>query len=396
VDPVVICGAGLAGLALADALLTAGTRRDVVLVDRRTSWPRDRTWCAWDVGEPLPRLLADARWPAWEVRHGGRAALGHSARHPYLHVRGDRLYDALRTRLDRDARVVLRAGEAVQAVTDLGDHVEVHTAVGTLRAAVAVDAMGGGGPLLRARPRAEIELRQRFLGWEVRTERPVFDPGRVLLMDFDVPAAPGQARFLYALPFAADRALVEDTVVGPGEHPAARSRALLEARLAAWGAGAVEVLHEERGTIAMSSHAFAAARSPRLVAAGAAAGAVRPSSGYALTRTLRHARALAEAIAADRPPPAAVAGPRTAGLDAVFLRALARDPAQLGPWTRTMVERVPGDAFARFMSDAARARDELAIVAALPPGPFVRALRRPAAPRAGATRPARPRRLRAA
>lgn len=379
-DPIVVCGAGLAGLALAAELLDGGERREVVLVDRRRGWSRDRTWCAWDVGDPLPAAVADARWTSWEVRARGRRVRATARRHLYLHVRGDLLYEALLERLGD--QVTWRLGEAVQDLRDDGAAAVVRTASGALRASVAVDAMGGGGPLLRGRPPGEVELRQRFLGWEVRTERPVFDPGTAVLMDFDaVPAAPGEARFLYVLPFAPDRALVEDTVIGRGPHAAARARATLDGWLARRGAGAYEVLHEERGAIAMTTWPFPAVRSPRLVAAGAAAGGVRPSSGYGLVRTLRHARALARALAGGGSLPTRAGGARAAALDRVFLRALDPDPGAFAGWAAAMAAGVPADVFARFMADASSPADELRVIAALPPAPFAGALlpRRPEA-----------------
>ena len=77
-----ILGAGCAGLALAAALVDAGVREQILLVDRRTSFENDRTWCFWDTGDIPWAHLATRRWEAWNVRtespHPTSAARGGS------------------------------------------------------------------------------------------------------------------------------------------------------------------------------------------------------------------------------------------------------------------------------------------------------------------------------
>jgi glycine/D-amino acid oxidase-like deaminating enzyme len=62
-----VLGAGCAGLSLACALLDAGVGERIVLVDRRTAFANDRTWCFWDTRGDLPF----ARWPPTAGRAGG-------------------------------------------------------------------------------------------------------------------------------------------------------------------------------------------------------------------------------------------------------------------------------------------------------------------------------------
>jgi lycopene beta-cyclase len=210
-------------------------------------------------------------------------------------------------------------------------------------------------------------------------------------MDFRVPQDDG-LHFVYVLPFSPTRALVEDTHIGTVPVPAARRRDTLRTYLEdRHGVGDAAVLGEERGNLAMSTWAFPTVRSPRLAAVGAAAGAVRPSSGYAFVRLQRHVGAVATAVAAGRPMPAGPQGGRRAALDRVFLHALRAGAPAFPEHFRALAAGVPGDVFARFMSDRSSPVDDARIVAALPPGPFLWA----AAAAAGSARTgraARPRR----
>ena len=338
-----ILGAGCAGLSLALALLEAGVREEIVLVDRRTEFRHDRTWCFWSTAPPVAgAALATHRWSGWRMVAGdGRATVHRSARHPYLHVPADRFYAAALARLERAPNVRLRLGERVLGVSEVGAGVTVRTTGGDLEGDLACDAMGGAGPLNRGRTAGAVELAQRFLGQEVETERPVFDPGVATLMDFRAAPAAGDAlRFVYVLPFTPTRALVEDTGLGGGAGRAPEQREVRERAHRCrrptgapqshdfsprWlDAGAV-MCREERGTLPMTTHTFPTVRGPRLFAVGAAAGALRPSTGYAFVR-LRRVRAVARAVSGARVP-AQLGRDRHRRLDALFLRALAADPS---------------------------------------------------------------------
>jgi hypothetical protein len=86
--------------------------------------------------------------------------------------------------------------------------------------------MAARSPLVRARPAGEVELVQRFLGWEVEVDSPVFDPSILTLMDFR-PGDEGAVCFMYVLPFSPTRALLEHTTIGIGGPAAAERRVAL-------------------------------------------------------------------------------------------------------------------------------------------------------------------------
>ncbi len=401
-DPLLVLGAGCAGLSLAVAFVRAGVRTPITVVDRRSTWPDDRTWCFWDTGDVRHAELARHRWAAWQVLTPEGDAEGRARRHPYVHLRARDLYDRLLAELDAAANVELVTGRTVRSVAEDDDGVTVRTDGAALRGSRVWDAMGGAGPLLRGRPEGAVELRQAFLGQEVETARPTFTPGTATLMDFRVGQQDG-LHFVYLLPFSSTRALVEDTHIGTVPISPARRRETLRDYLAErHGVIDATVLAEERGNLPMTTWPFPAVRSRRLAAVGAAAGAVRPSSGYAYVRLQRHVDTVAAAVASGRPSPAGPQAGRRAVLDRVFLEALAERPAAFPEHFRALVAGVPGDAFARFMSDRSTPADEARIVRALPAVPFARAALTAAVggaarrvPGAAGLRPLRPRDARA-
>ena len=360
----IVLGAGLAGLSLAAALVREDVREPIVVIDRRTAFTRDRTWCTW-AGPDLPfARCATHRWSSWEVVTDRSTARDGSVSQPYVHIPSDAFYAAALAQIE--GRVELRLGETVLEVGDGW----ARTDAGEYRGLVH-DALALGSPALRGlRP----ELWQAFLGWEVEVGEPRFDPGVATLMDFRCPQEPAGVTFFYVLPFSPTRALVEHTSFAPGPGiPADRRRAALREWL-----GEHTVLHEERGRLPMTTARLPALRTPRTTALGIAGGGLRASSGYAFSRVQSHAAAVARAVATDGPLPRRAGLARRAALDAVFLRAFADDPGAFPERFRALAERVPGDVYARFMSDASSPADEARVMAALPPLPFMRAAARTA------------------
>ncbi|MBA2348890.1 MAG: hypothetical protein H0V81_11410, partial [Solirubrobacterales bacterium] len=297
-EPLIVLGAGCAGLSLAAALLRAGVRDQILVLDRRGDWPDDRTWCFWDTGGIPHADLARHAWPAWSVETPAARTVARGRRHRYVHLRSRELYDRLLAELEAAPNCELRTSVTVTGVREDARGVEVSTSAGSVRGRRAWDAMGGAGPLLRGRPDGAVELRQAFLGQEVETATAAFDPGVASLMDFRVSQEDG-LHFVYVLPFSPTRALVEDTHVGRRPVAPAVRRATLRRYLGeCWGVDAFTVLGEERGSLAMTSWSFPPVRSERIAAVGAAAGAIRPSSGYAFVRLQRHVQAVAAAVAA--------------------------------------------------------------------------------------------------
>jgi lycopene beta-cyclase len=363
--PLVIVGAGLAGLSLGCALLDAGVKREIVLIDRRREWTRDRTWCTWQVARPTRFIeLADHRWPSWRIATPRQEAVMHCPEHPYVHLRADVVYQHALERLDRASHVTLLTDERVERV-EPGAPPCVITTRRRLQAGEVFDGRGAGGMAPIGPPAGHVTLHQRFLGWEVETDAPVFDPGTVTLMDFRG-STPGDLRFLYVLPFSPHRALVEDTSFGVVTVTSDERRRALEHDLVErFGASQWQIHHEERGKVPMSTRPFSLHPDLHIHAIGTAGGAVRPSSGYAFSRIQAHSSAIAAAVAEGRPLPARIGSHRRSGLDAIFLHALADRPERFGELFVRLARRARPGAFARFMADASTPVDEAQIVAGL-------------------------------
>ncbi len=359
-------GAGCAGLSLAASLGAAQTPGTVLLLEPRTSYIRDRTWCFWNTEEHLFSSAISHRWESWRVSRGERAVVRRSDRYQYCHIAGDDFYAQGLRAVERAPGQELCQGVSVHSVEPQASGlVRVETNSGGLLAREVFDsrpAVGCSPPLLV----------QRFLGWHVRAARPCFDARTVELMRFLPSDRPGRVRFLYLLPFSPTEALVEMTYLDAPDLP----EPFAEDELKSWleeNAGNWEVVYTERGALPMTP----AGRQPggldhdpeHVHAIGVRGGRLKPSSGYGFLRIQRHSRAIARALAAGTPAPRTAEPQRYSLLDAVFLRALRTgDPAEL---FLAMFAGANPDALVRFLGEASPMSETLRVAWSLPKLPML-------------------------
>jgi lycopene beta-cyclase len=113
----------------------------------------------------------------------------------------------------------------------------------------------------------------------------------------------------------------------------------------------------------------------RIIPWGTAAGAIRPSSGYAFSRIERASEAMTQYWSQHRSPDPAITheSKLLAWMDRVFLRAMTRHPEGVPAYFTRLFDRVPPDALIRFLESEPRPADILQVMCALPPAPFIAA-----------------------
>jgi lycopene beta-cyclase len=382
----IIVGAGAAGLSLAARLSLDGHGRSIrtILLEPRSEYVRDRTWCFWNVIDHPFEDCVSHRWSTWRV-----AASSPSRRIDrswpqlaYQHLPSDAFYAKAKGLLERNSDVELRLGvrvDHVEQTSGAGEMVEVSTDSGTLRARLVVDTRPRGGRL-DASPSTgpSGRLLQHFHGQTVRVDRPVFDPGVATVMDFLDGGTTG-IHFMYLLPYDDRTALVEDTWFSAEPRPVERYREEISAYLSSrYDIERYEELHAETGAIPMDPNPLPPPPSPRILDAGVRGGAARPSTGYAFLAIQRQAERLAHRLAdwaqdptRDPPPSPRYYSPRSSFLDRVFVSHIARHPERAPDLFLRMFDRVRPDSLVRFLFDGGRLADDLRVMAALPAGPLI-------------------------
>ncbi len=381
----IILGGGCAGLSLALRLAEhAGRCRRVAVIESRSNYTNDRSWCFWRLGPHRYDAIVKRSWTQIAVRSASQSVQMACDDTPYQMLEAGCFYDHACRVIASSKGVRLQTGVSVLAPPErVAGGWQVETSAGSLTASQVIDTRPFAAP-----QQGLSVLWQSFVGQELVCDRPAFEPGCVELMDFG-PDAQGVVAFTYVLPLAADHALVETTLFDPQPHaPAQLAGRQQRAVQRLCGDAQTRVLRTEAGILPMGMAQTAPARGPGYAYAGLMSGGARPATGYAFQRIQHWADGCSEALRRGESVRGHTPDPLlTRLMDGLFLDVLRSHPER-GPelFTR-LFGRVATPRIVRFLSDRATLMDRVAVVASLPAGLFLRQLIRPAPPRAAQVQP---------
>jgi len=365
---VIFVGGGLASSLGALALAARDPSARTAIVERDARLGGNHTWCfhAADVPDEARAWiepLVVARWPGYHVHFPGRTRRLGS---PYACIDSARLHAVVSERLATMPGSALFLESEARTV----DAHQVALGDGrTLRATLVVRATGPGTDG-GARDRGF----QKFVGLElaVAPGHPFSEP---VVFDARIAQRDG-FRFMYVLPLAPDRLLVEETFFS--DTPAldeAASRDAVLAYAAEHGVRVREVVRSERGVLPMPWADADFDPAARPLVAGYEAGLFHPVTGYSLPQAVRFAIALAESDLGRRTPSPLVALARRQRAQRPFLRLLTRMLFTcFAPERRVSVlehfHRLPEPLIARFYAAELGPLDRARIVLGRPPDGF--------------------------
>ena len=383
----IILGAGCAGLTLVNELIGRGEGRlSILLLEERSEYTNDRTWCFWNTINHRFENAVSYRWSGWNVHYAGEVVHCRGA-YQYQYLRAEHFYKLALAPVYASSKTILRLGEQVRTVQEEEDLVRIQTHQGTHVGRYVIDTR----PMDQQNRRAtypDVHWLQHFMGWKVKTERACFQSKQVTLMDFEgrkdaaeilgvsdnetdnaLPGIP----FIYLLPFSPTEALVESTWFGPKVLPKSVYREQLQRYLQEKGAGNYEIIEQEYGVLPMSTLPTTTQPTKRIRHLGLAGGAARPSTGYAFLAIQRQAQRLSDQLLkGDWGNFPDYYSTQSRLLDATFLRVLQQNP-QRGPELFWRLFRYANpDALVRFLADTASLKDLWEVTTCLPSGIFLK------------------------
>lgn len=369
----ILVGGGLANSLIADRLSAERPEVELVVLEAGSALGGNHTWSFHETDLTAAQNrridpLVSARWPAYDVafpKFGRRMPFG------YRSIASERLDRVVRGRVRADFRFGTRV-----------------TGIAPTRATLESGEVVAGDAVIDGRgyvpSRHLVVAYQKFHGLEVRTRAP-HGLDVPIVMDATVPQRDGY-RFVYTLPFAPDRLLIEDTYYSDNlDLDVAATRALIDRYALARGWTIAEVLREERGVlpiglggdpVALWAEAGGVPRS------GLRAGLFHPTTGYSLPEAVR----LADGIATmdDLSAPALFAAIRAHAigrwrangiyrlLDRLMFRAAEPD---LRYRLLERFYRLSPGLIARFYAGESTGFDKARVLTGKPPVPIGRALR---------------------
>ena len=365
---ILILGGGCAGLSLVKALADQSYKKRIIIIEPRQSYQHDRTWCFWEKEIHSLSSIVSKKWDRWRVSKSNQEIEHKGSKLSYQQIRSEDFYRARLETIEDCSNIELRQGQEATVVCDMGDKVVVETGTTHITANYVVDT--------RPRPLEENTalLWQIFSGAEVETSEASFDPSKACLMKHMTSDANG-LKFVYVLPVSDYKALVQTTRFSLKKIAPQQLDQEFKSDLATLVNGRVTLQRRERGCLPMGQMPLPVAKSCRIVRAGQAAGALRPSSGYGFLRIQSWANALAKDFAEGKQPIAVPLGSSFERfMDAIFINALLRFPHASSNWFVKLADKLSGDEFGQFMTVPVKLGLWLKVVMALPKSPFITAI----------------------
>jgi lycopene beta-cyclase len=370
---VLLVGGGLASSFIALRLKRARPSLKIIMLERDARIGGEHTWChfATDVSPAISEWLGPLiahNWAGYDVRF---PAHRRSLTTHYRAITSARLHQVMSELMGADAWLEVEALEVKAETVRLVDGRR-------LEAPLVIDARG---------PRRSARLAlgwQKFLGQEVRLAAP-HGLARPIVMDATVAQLDGY-RFLYVLPLAADRLLIEDTRYSDGP---ALDRAQLAADIFAYAASqgwrVAETIREEVGVLPIALagdiDAYWADSEGTAADAGMRAALFHPTTGYSSPDAARQAELIAALprLTTASARAALIEMSKTAWRARGFYRLLNRmlfRAAEPGQRYRVLERfyRLPQPLIERFYAGEATLGDKARILSGKPPVPIHRAL----------------------
>ena len=282
---IIIAGAGAAGLTLIWYMLKSPLLREkkILVLDKTINTENDKTWCYWESDNFDLSNFIHHTWNELEVGADGKIFTEKLSKYSYNCIRnGDY------------AKIIINKAKEFPNITFLETPITsfnsrnntgvVSTEDGIFEAPIVFQSVMPSPGFDNSK--IDISLIQHFIGWEIETNSDFFNPEKAIFMDFNVPQKNG-VTFMYVLPTAENKALVEYTVFSDELLHENEYEAEIEVYLKdryELNRKHYNVVRKEKGAIPMEDRQFDTWYCDHVMNIGTVGGLTKPTTGYTFIR----------------------------------------------------------------------------------------------------------------
>ncbi len=366
-QPSIIIGGGCAGMQLIRQLLKnpQDQKGEILLIEKEKSIP-GKSWCFWANKPSEYDFLVSKRWQKIAF-HSERIHLAENIQpYAYHYISSEDFFDFHYELIRKSPRVKI-VNEQVEAIQQTNGLFTVKTDRNDYHTNRVFNSITD----FSNTPANTILLWQHFYGWFIQTERPVFDQETATLMDFSIEQGPG-ANFMYVLPFSANTALVEFTAFSSAEsysenHYIRQLEAYIKNR---WNTN-YEIERTESGKIPMSNFPFSLFNDAGAINIGAAAGAIKPTTGYAFKRIMKDTQELNHLLF-DQKDRKAISSDRFKFYDQLLLQIIQHQPERVREIMTKLFSKNDWISVLKFLDEDSSLFEEISIFSSLPKRLFLK------------------------
>lgn len=365
----IIIGAGCAGLQLAKALLDlpGESVKSILLIEANENH-QEKSWCFWHEKNHAYQHLVEKEWNV--VGFVGNGISITRSAHPksYQYINSAHFakyhFDYFKT----DPRITVLFEEVLEVTPGSN--------VNTVK---SVNQVFEGKYVFYSHPKIldpnipKPTVWQHFLGWEIKTEAAVFDVDKAMLMDFDLGHEP-DIRFMYILPFAENRAMVECTIFSEEIYDLENYENSLKAYIEKKITKNYVIESIEQGQIPMTLTKYRTGNVNNIIPIGTAAGCIKASTGYSFVRNMRNTRAIIDCIRKNEKIETQVTTRKYLFFDLLLLRVILHEPHLVKTIFTKLFKNNPINEVFSFLDEQTNLWQDFKIVSRLPQLPFLKAI----------------------
>lgn len=372
---IIIAGGGLTGLSLAWYLAKGGYKGEVLVVDSTFAPVNDKTWCFWTNREPPFKEIIYKKWKKTWVSVLDYSTFRYLNEYNYYCIRSGDFREYVLRELKKHNNFKLLEDNILDFSANKNKAVLLTKGGDSYLANYIFQSVMK--PKNLDRSDIKYPLLQHFLGWEIDTTEPAFDPETFTIMDFDDDFSPGVG-FMYVLPFTQSKALFEFTVFSdePLEKKLYKKK-IKHYLYHTYGLDKehYEINRKEYGEIPMEDRPHIPLYENNIINLGSAGGMTKPSTGYTFSRIQDYTQELAQnLIQGFDPLPPRPSKFKYRYYDLLLLHILSNSSQDSLRVFHSLFKKNSLDDILRFLGEETSFTQDLKIMSSVPYIPFFKAI----------------------
>ncbi len=273
--------------------------KKIFVIDQSPKNINDHTWCFWEQQPGIFEPVVHHQWKQISFYSNDFSAGFDIEPYLYKMIRSIDLYNYVLEKATKHPNIQFHYGN-VQSITNENDKAIATIDGKVFSADYIFNSILLNAPVLNS-PSGVGGLLQHFKGWLIETGENIFDDSIATFMDFRVAQNRGTT-FVYVLPVAKNRALVEYTIFSEkilqqDEYDNALKQYITECLKI----DNYKIIEEESGTIPMTDYRFPAGKG-KIINTGTASGQTKASSGFTFRFIQKHSTAIINALVHAKDP----------------------------------------------------------------------------------------------
>ncbi|MFK7979886.1 MAG: lycopene cyclase family protein [Saprospiraceae bacterium] len=368
-----IIGAGGAGLHLVLAMIEDNwfVDKKILILDKADKKTNDKTWSFWEKGSGKWDAILEKSWKKGKFNTSKKSIDLDLAPYLYKTLPSINFYKLAKQKIAA-ANNITWIQDEINTVSNLEKQIKITGKQGNYTALQVFDSRIDKG-FLAAKDR-HFTLQQHFKGWEIETEKPVFDTTTFVMMDYQIKWQ-DSASFTYVLPFSPTKAMVEFTLFTSDLIEYDAYDILLKKYIQdILKIDQYHITKVEYGIIPMSDYPFQKANQKGVMKIGTAGAHVKPSSGYAFKNMEKVAQKIILNLKNNRSPAHNILSKKFYFYDSLYLDVLVNHN-ELGESIYTdMFDKNSIQQIFKFLDEETSLWEDFKIILSFKFSPFLKAL----------------------